>query len=82
LIFYTTDAIEGLTEDTQYYFKALARNKIGVGPYSDVVSYRTEKKIGQPSESKNAHIKHTKFFRIFYQVKKGNFGNKSNLTEE
>ena len=41
--------IDRLTEDTQYYFKALARNKQGVGPYSDVVSYRTGNS-GQPSQ--------------------------------
>jgi len=33
--------VEDLQEDTQYYFKALARNTQGVGPYSKVVSYHT-----------------------------------------
>ena len=33
--------VEDLQEDTQYYFKALARNNQGVGPYSEIVDYRT-----------------------------------------
>uniref|UniRef100_H2ZQ00 receptor protein-tyrosine kinase n=1 Tax=Ciona savignyi TaxID=51511 RepID=H2ZQ00_CIOSA len=34
--------IKGLTLDTQYYIKALARNPMGVGPYSDIIEYKTK----------------------------------------
>ena len=33
--------IVGLEKNTRYYFKALARNKQGDGPYSAVVEYQT-----------------------------------------
>nr|XP_026694247.1 neogenin isoform X2 [Ciona intestinalis] len=34
--------IKGLTLDTQYYIKVLARNTIGVGPYSEIIEYKTK----------------------------------------